>query len=398
MATSRTSDRRLRVAGILLAALLLPATAAVGAPTGPTSEPAQPGNQAVDEGAVLATAMGVPESALDALIRSEDQFTDLAFWLQDVYGEARIDAWIDRSDPLFPNYSIRVSDEALVESVETAISASNAPDSVRVLLADGWMLSERTAYIDSRAHEWLAAVPHIEGMHVDIASGEVVIGLLSGPEAERDAARLDELVEIPLRIEYTETPGTDDNRGGLNMTSCTTGLAATRSSGTVKGLLTATHCGTQSWYPAGSSTSNSSTFYNSVHNANADIQGRTISSIYTLHRDVWQGGSSFTPYSGTSSAVVGGTVCSRGQTSGYRCDLVVATTFKPTYSGACNGATCNSVFVATNFGSSGGDSGGGWIRTLTGGGYAAVGIHKGTQGGYSIYSKLTYRPSGWTVY
>lgn len=254
-----------------------------------------------------------------------------------------------------------------------------------------------TAYVDGSTTQWMQEFPNIMGISSDVRDASIYFDVwdssyVEGSVLSGDAlGRYSELaVGAPYRISVViqDRPSGDSNRGGLRMSTCTTGFSAYNSSYS-RGLLTAAHCGYQDWYANGSSTANASTLRASNWGANADIQFRSISVI--THADYWTG-AAYVPVNGTRTVYPGDYTCGRGKSSGFRCGIISSTTYKPTWSGACNGVVCNSVFVSVPVGQTGGDSGGPWFSA----GYAH-GIHKGGSSSFSVYSKIGYRPSGVVV-
>jgi len=354
-----------------------------------------------------AEAAGVSTEGAPAAMASQAEFSAVADRLIGMYGEAKVDAWLSRDKAGSPTYNIRVRTAEVANQAYAVIAsvvrvAEQASFNVQV--ADGWMLADRTAIVDQAASVWVEVSQHLDGTYVDIASGEIVLQI-NDQATEAEQRELLDVVrstsELPARLENVGAPFHDhaSARGGLNMTTCTTGFAVKNSAGT-KALLTAAHCGAQSWYAAGSGTAQTSTFNSQTYNAYADIQVRTISSVHNLVQDVWISGSTYRPVLGVATSYPGNTACRKGKTSGFDCGDIGSTSYKPTWSNACNGVTCNSVFVQYAVATAGGDSGGAVMSYVVGSNPAsgyALGIHKGGSSDFGVYSKIGYRRSGWTV-
>jgi streptogrisin C len=371
----------------LLATIGLVAVAA-----GPASADSSLGDSTVkvdsQHAAIFAEQEGITVAEATARLIEQDAFQELVGDLHSTYGEGHVDAWID-SSPTDQTLNIRTDVPQMANlaarrsgglQVEYSAPTSEAP-----------MLAERTSLVDQNIDQLRGAVPGLDGVKVDIESGDIV---LSVPDSAARSARtaisasVEGLEGIPVRMESTGAGAGDHNRGGLSTTSCTTAFGA--SSGTYQGFFTAAHCaGTQNWYPAGSSVSQTALLRTTRWDAYADIQARSVA--VTAIPDVWTGASYMT-VTGTATSVVGANICKRGKVSGWSCGNVLSTTYKPTYSGACNGATCASVFVEAIGPTSNGDSGGPWISQGK-----AYGVHKGGSGSKSIYSRIQYMPAGWAI-
>lgn len=338
--------------------------------------------------AIFAEQEGITVAEATARLIEQDAFQELVGDLHSTYGEGHVDAWVD-SSPTDQTLNVRTDVPQIANlaarrsgglQVEYSAPTSEAP-----------MLAERTSLVDQNIDQLRGAVPGLDGVKVDIKSGDIV---LSVPDSAARSARsaisasVEGLEGVPVRMESTGAGASDHNRGGLNMTGCTTAFAA--SSGTHQGFFTAAHCtGTQNWYAAGSSTAQASIARELRHDAYADIQARSVS--VTAIPDVWTGGS-FQTVTGTATSVVGANICKRGKVNGWTCGNVLSTTYKPTYAGACPGGTCASVFVEAVGPTANGDSGGPWISLGK-----AYGVHKGGGAGKSIYSRIQYMPGGWAI-
>jgi hypothetical protein len=181
-----------------------------------------------------------------------------------------------------------------------------------------------------------------------------------------------------LRIEEVDAPvGDGHTRGGADLSTCTSGFVVRHPSNGVRGYITAGHCGNNQTYFEFGGTSYSTTFIDEIRDADQDVQWHTTphieqprfyASSTTSHRPL-------TSRRTRSQQSVGGYVCHRGKTTGYSCGTIQTKTFAPTYTNACPGTTCSSVWVRVS-GSSlecfPGDSGGPWFLV-----FRAYGIYKG---------------------
>ena len=113
----------------------------------------------------------------------------------------------------------------------------------------------------------------------------------------------------------------------------------------------------------------------------------TNQSTHTMTGRFYGSSSSSTTLMGTTlSSVNGGTLCKRGETTGYLCGTITNASYRPT-SNICNGVTCNATFVLTNTVADHGDSGGPVFN-----GSHPLGILTGAAGSLMIYSKYSYAP------
>jgi|GEM_PF-1743662 len=184
-------------------------------------------------------------------------------------------------------------------------------------------------------------------------------------------------VASPIEVVFEEHEGAAENtsRGGVALTSCTSGFTVV--SGTVRGFLTAGHCGNTQKFattPTGVA-SQTSTFKGENYGTTADIQWHSPTVAASFKQFFGSSATTATTQLGTQTTYVGQGLCHRGMASGYSCGYVTSLNFAPTWSNACNGSGCSAVFVrasGTNLANLGGDSGGPWF-----GGAYAYGIHKG---------------------
>lgn len=179
--------------------------------------------------------------------------------------------------------------------------------------------------------------------------------------------------------------------GGLNLTSCTAGFTFKNTVTGTKGYLTAAHCGSQKYlFPPSNPTSFTSPFVSQKYDAYADVQFRKYDSHLPKHFFYGSSATTLTAQVSGSAVSTGTYVCHRGKTTGYNCGSVTSITYAPSWANACNGVTCAAAWVRTTAYGQPGDSGGPWFKSN-----GAIGIYKGqaNDGSYTIYSKITYRPS-----
>lgn len=236
-----------------------------------------------------------------------------------------------------------------------------------------------------------AIVPDVQGIYVDVTDGTLVVQT----SADQTPAAGD--IDVPgfenVRVEQIDAPMSDSIavRGGVAMSGCTAAFPAT--SGSYIGFYSAAHCGGPTTVCAnttGSGTGTTATIRSRNHGANADIAFYSIANTNTISRTFFGSSSTTaTATSGPGSVGEGFTVCHRGKTTGWNCGKVQSIAFKPTWANACNGATCNAVFVSVSARQDSGDSGGPWVSSNT-----AIGVHKGGSTTQAVYSKMSYVPSG----
>lgn len=311
--------------------------------------------------------------------------------------------------------NVRLTPNASVEDVSgIQAAADSAGVDVSISTSAGSTLDSRRSVIASHLDSWMDSIPSIEGVYADEASDQVV--LMVTDRAAAQAAR-DEPVRTRkaqaasnqstgqtfddggLDVAVVEAaPAELSNKGGRNLTSCTSGFPAI--AGKTKVILTAAHCGNQrySWFNGGGPFP--TTFIGKRHDAKADIEWLkpTKHKVEARYFEEATKSGEGTKVRGNLKNVKGAFVCHRGKTTGQSCGTIVSTTHRPTWAGACNGVKCDDVFVyvkGPNMKQAGGDSGGPWF--LNGYGY---GIHKGgaKNGSYSVYSKLGNLPSHVKIY
>lgn len=169
------------------------------------------------------------------------------------------------------------------------------------------------------------------------------------------------------------------------------GFTVKNSSGT-RGFLTAGHCGNTQTYYESATISYSSNYQTEIRDADQDVQWHTTPthSVYAqfyAYSDL----RTVTDTEPRSAQAVGDYVCHRGKATGYSCGNIESTNYQPTWTNACPGTTCSSVWIKVS-GSSlecyPGDSGGPWFNA-----YTAYGIYKGQSS-----TGTTAADCNWAVY
>lgn len=317
----------------------------------------------------------------EAYSRLEDQTVagDLLQRVSSIAGDRYAGGWIE-NEPTW-RVQVRLTEGRELTAVHRLLANSGLP--VEVAYSGTVSEADLVAAATALAATYAGDTEGVDGVEVDIMTGELVV--LVNPIAESlsevttssaEVAARTIAASIPVRIERTDAPATDSNRGGVLMSTCTAGFTVRGSSAT--GLATAGHCGSTQSYatsPSGSA-SNSAPFITESRTSSADVQWHTTPN----HSDVGQFygdyANSATVRTGSGVAAVGQLLCHRGKVTGYTCGNVTSTAYAPTYSGACP-STCSASFVrveGSGLGNLQGDSGGPWFA-----GGTAYGIHKGGQ-------------------
>lgn len=237
--------------------------------------------------------------------------------------------------------------------------------------------------------------PDLQATWYDEKNGE--IGLLIYTNGKTSKSTLEQKLNtlssqnkgLPFRIEYTNQKVTDaaSIRGGALVSSsasyCTSGFGIKNSAGT-RYMTTAGHCDNSLQDNASGA---ALTFVSERRNASQDVQWHSVSSAHTITPEFYAD-SQTTPRVLTGrrtriNTTQGDNVCHQGRTTGYSCGYVAQTNYAPTYDNACNGQTCNPVWVRVKGTASGtgngtlkcypGDSGGPVFASQT-----AFGLLKGT--------------------
>ncbi|WP_313279893.1 S1 family peptidase [Timonella senegalensis] len=265
--------------------------------------------------------------------------------------------------PLHVEYGATYSQEELVEATNE-ISERIVLENIKGV--DGVEVSGTT--------ESLVFVTNSEA---DNSTRSSLVGIASEVLGPKPDVASRGVIHSPIGVVFEEHEGSAENtsRGGVALSSCTSGFTVV--SGSVRGFLTAGHCGNTQKFsttPTGSLTQ-SSTFKSQNYGKAADIQWHTPTVAASFKQFFGSSATSATTQLGTQTTYVGQGLCHRGKVSGYSCGYVTSVSFAPTWSEACNGLGCSAVFVrasGTNLANRRGDSGGPWF-----GGAYAYGIHSG---------------------
>jgi hypothetical protein len=318
--------------------------------------------------------------------------------------------------------SVRLTPDASAQEVANIQGAADSAGvDVLITKSASSTLASRRAVIASHVDSWKAAIPSIDGIYADEASDKVV--LLVTDESAAEAAR-NEPVRVRkaqaasqestgqnfddggLDVEIEEAaPSANSNKGGRNMTTCTSGFPAI--AGKTKVILTAAHCEEEDYFWFNGNGPFTAKFIGERYDDEADIEWLrpTKHKVEARYFEEATKSGEGTRVKGNLKNVKGAYVCHRGKTTGTSCGTIVSTTHRPMYDGACksNGrgsasVKCDDKFVfvkGPNLRNDEGDSGGPWF--LYGYGY---GIHKGgaRDGSSSIYSKLGNLPSHVKIY
>ncbi len=348
------------------------------------------------DAAELAPTVGQSDAQMLQRMKDEQAAGVLIETIRTLARERFGGAWADVSGLWVVH--VRLTVGAPLSDVDRLVADSKLP----VLLEYGGSLSEQDLAdaATAVAAGFTRTDKGIDGVYVDIAAAELVA--VANPDASPTTLRdLDHALVNPatgelalssptragneteqsaaggvsIRTETSPGRAASTNRGGVAMSSCTSGFTVRGSSAT--GILTAGHCGDPQSYATtpGGTPSYTAPFITQSWTSNSDLQWHTTPS----HTDYasFYGSSSSTPTArtGTGVAYSGQGLCHRGKTSGYSCGYVTSTAFAPTWSGACGSSSCTASFVRVDgvaLANLGGDSGGPWFS----GGYA-YGIHMG---------------------
>lgn len=284
--------------------------------------------------------------------------------------------------------NIRLTGESEFEPLERAIK--DTPMTVNLRYGAEASMDDKRAFADGNALEaWLSDTSEVMGVIVGERSDSVELLASRDVHIPSSLNSLAKSLGIAISVRRVEGTAGDTNRGGRNMTSCTSGFVY--SDGGPNQLVLARHCLAQSYFFFNGDGPFATQYTGMAYNANADLQWRKpVEHVGqgTFYADSTTGNGR--NQLGQSHGLSGESVCRRGKTTGYDCGTIFNTSYKPTYAGACPSGPCNSTFaLVEDTYVQGGDSGGPWFL----GGYA-YGITKGYTASYSIYSKLGYLPAG----
>ena len=293
------------------------------------------------------------------------------------------------------------------------LASGNIP--IRYVTGQDYTIEELSDSYNRNIEAIRTLLPTVQGVGIDEKNGKIIVSILKEDAGKKNIKDdLNKLLGHPVDIQVQDNPTTDSNlRGGAEITSttsyCTTGFVVKDSSGKT-GIATAAHCEGMKTYTDynGSNISLSLIPNTELQNYRQDVE---------IHTGSTSGVPQFYGSSTSSPTIVTGRisrastyqdmpVCHRGMTTGYSCGVVSQTNYKPTYTNACNGQTCDSTWVTVKPGTSNnlacypGDSGGSVFKSQQ-----AVGLLKGTsasgksagQCNFFIYMTLDYLPSGWSV-
>lgn len=334
-----------------------------------------------------AADVGVSEREAARRLKMQERLGKVISLIEQVNPDRFAGAWIEHK----PEYRVvvRLAGDKPVESWQNSMMVA---DTVPVVMKTGARatLQQLLDTVAAATPEIKKTLPELSGTEVDVKTGEIVLFVeqvgdgiqlrqsVQGRLAETRSPAIGELLNMPLRIEEVDAPVTDGHtRGGADLSSCTSGFVVQHPSTGTTGYITAGHCPDSQTYFEFGGTSYSTTFIDEIRDADQDVQWHTTSHIeyphfYASSTSTYRG---LTSSTSRSSMSVGGYACHRGKTTGYSCGYIDSTTFQPTYTNACNGVTCASVWIRVSGGSLEcfpGDSGGPWFIA-----YSAYGIYKG---------------------
>lgn len=253
-------------------------------------------------------------------------------------------------------------------------------------------LDQRVHFADSTVfNNWVSKQSNIQGSSVDEMTDSIVMDTLATTEIPAEVLSAARAAGVEIKQRIVKERAGDTNRGGRNMSGCTSGFVF--SNGGPNQLVLAAHCSYQDYYFFNGDGPFATSCTGQVYNQTADLQWRqpvSHTAQGTFYADITTGDGR--NQAGQSFGSLNSYVCRRGMSSGYDCGHIDSTTYKPLWSGACPGGACNSTFARVDIGTVGGDSGGPWFS-----GNFAYGIQKGGSTLYAVYSKLGYLPAGLNI-
>lgn len=336
---------------------------------------------------------GISELRAAEQVATQEYLGDLTVELADRFSSSEFDLWID-VDGDIQVVNLRTSNDEIEEVVRAA--AKTQRFELAVFQEDAFAVA-RTDRMDDELENLQQIGVEFDGAYVDVRTGDIVFDVPAATfDVDRAGTRQVEGLGSVRMVPHES--GLSDQayiRGGVALGSCTAAFTAYNS--TYNGFLTAGHCGSSQSYWANISGSGSaagtSTRRSQNYGANADIAFHSVKSTDTIVGRFHTVNSATTVATGANlTPTTGATVCRRGKTSGYGCGTITSTSYKPTWTNACPGVTCNSVFVSVSLTTRGGDSGGPWFSSNR-----PVGVHKGGGTGLSVYSKINYSPAYVTI-
>ena len=359
---------------------------------------------------------GISTSAAEARMGQEQRLTVGMAEARIEPIDENVDSWVEINGGSLVLH-VRTLD---TKKLATISSISRSANMAMVVESGAPFVASRTEQVSRRANELQVQIPGLMGFAVDVKTGELVLDIYaeqisdntkSASRAVDAGAVSEKITGLASRVETSASPARDTimvNGGVALLTSgkvaCTSGFVGTFTSGSssYQGFLTAAHCGEGLSYYYGTTAtgaSNTATYKTKVYNSTADIAFHALASGDTKGTQFY-GPSPSSPIDQWSygTAAIGTNVCRRGQTSGYYCGTIDSVTYTPTWAGACLGSTCSATFVKYWTGVKEGDSGGPvWSGTNMPVGIVKGGTDTGAAGAYTVYSKLSNKPSGVTV-
>lgn len=330
---------------------------------------------------------GASTEVAQAAITDQERLIDL---LHDEEIELGSDAdvWVQSHDN-GQAIHVRTADQGVIQAL-TAFEFEASEVVIEPLNAEIELMSFDDDAVESAI---LEVSPGLQGFYVDVQDGALVIDTTD----VLNDAEVDQIRNATgyAAVEVQHSPEEAGNmltaRGGAAMSSCTSGFAAR--SGNLNGFFTAAHCrnSVQRLYSGRTtgSTSVPATVRRYVNNANADIGFFSVPGGNSVSRIIYASNTTTHTVTSARSIPTGVQACSRGKISGWRCATVTSVNYRPTWSTACPGTTCNATFIRANTGGAPGDSGGPLVV-----GNSAVGILQGGTANWLAYSKIAYIPSG----
>jgi len=222
---------------------------------------------------------------------------------------------------------------------------------------------ELESAIENNFPELKKSIEGLQGTYTDDRTGEVVLVIYmkkNDPIKIEDARKIGgDILAVPVKIKRISSElkplASKKVRGGAKLLSpvCTTGFPVKEINTSIKGIITAGHCGTGNpYYFDGNGNGGILIYQNGLWNGTVDVQWYSAKN-YPLSMAMqiepkFYADSDTTPRSLTgrrtqASTYMGNNVCHRGKTTGYSCGDVSATNFK--YA-KCNGFECTATWIA----------------------------------------------------
>ena len=342
-----------------------------------------------ESAAAYAADYGIKEDEAIDRLQKQQALQDILLEVEEQLGESYAGAYIEHRPRLHAVVRV-VQGSDLDARVKGLVAESDTP--IDVVQVEGLGVPA----LSRQLHE---ALPRLEelggglaGAEIDERTGEIVLfyqppevvtqgddstkSFLDERRRAQEAAR--EILSVPVRIEEVDAPvGDGHTRGGADISTCTSGFVVRHPTTGTRGYITAGHCGDNQTYSEFGGVSYATTFIDEIRDADQDVQWHTTPHIELpeFYASSTTSARPLTSRRTRSQQSVGGYVCHRGKTTGYSCGNIDSKTFAPTYTNACPGTTCSSVWVRVsgdNLKCFPGDSGGPWFLV-----YSAYGIYKG---------------------